>query len=137
VDSRELDKRLNSPLVEERIAATYCLNYDHFSDAEIKASVRANLDSDNPDLVEITIMRLLVRGKDAHSASRVRDILRTNRDDLVFCAAVSALTNLARDRPETASSTLRELEALPKASAPPDRRGLLVKSIAEIRRMLS
>jgi hypothetical protein len=136
VDSSGLSDRLNSPSVEDRIAATYGLNYDDFRDPKIRTSVRANLASDNSDLVEITIMRLLIRGKDARSAPQVRGLLKAGLDDLVFCAAVTALTNLARDRPETASATLRELEALSGESVPPDRGGLLAKSIAEVRRML-
>lgn len=138
MSSDELQDALSSLSVEERIAATYRLQCEHLRDIGSRALVRANLDSGSPDLVEITIMRLLIRGKDAHSAPKVRALLSACfKDDLVFCAALSALTNLARDCPETALATLQVLEALPRRSVPPDRGGLLAESVAELRRMVS
>jgi hypothetical protein len=129
----ELLAELQSASIEGRIKATYQLTYEDFIDQRILDSVRSNLSSANTDLIEITIMRLLVRGKDAQSADRVRRILATTRDELVFCAAVSALTNLARDLPETALATLREIEALPRSSVPTDRLAMFDNACAELR----
>lgn len=129
---------LSSSSVVERTKATYRLSYEHFCDPRIKASARINLASDDPDLVEITIMRLLIRGKDALSAQTVRDLLTDDPiDELVFCAAVGALTNLARDCRETALPTLHALEVVPRQNVHNGREGLLAKAVAELRHLTS
>lgn len=124
--------RLQSASMKARIAATYELDYDDFDDPRIVAAVRENLGSAEPDLVEITIMRLLIRGKDAQSLERVLTILRTTRDALVFSAAILALTNLARDYPETAAITLQKLEVLSRSDLSADELVLLSDALAEL-----
>lgn len=136
MNADEVISNLKSPSLAVRTAATYRLGYRDFSDTRIRDAVRANLDEDDPDLAEITIMRLLVRGKDAQSADRVRGVLATSRDDLVFCAAVGALANLANDLPQTAHATLEALEALPRSQVPADRLAMFDKARAELRRII-
>jgi len=129
----DLLARLQSASSEVRTAATYELDYGEFAHPEILAAVRSNLGSANTDLVEITIMRLLIRGKDTQSADRVLAILETTRDDLVFSAAVLALSNLAWDFPDTAARTLRSLEALRKSDLSADKLNLLDEQLATLR----
>jgi hypothetical protein len=126
--------RLQSPSLEARIEATYELDCDDFADPQIVAAVRENLSSADPDLLDITIMRLMVRGEDDHSLPSVWTILETTRDDLVFSSAVLALSALAKSHPDTAATTLQKLEALPKCQIAAVNEGLLNDTIAELRR---
>lgn len=95
--------------------------------------MRDNLFSADPDLLDITIMRLVVRGKDDHSLPRVWAILETTRDELVFSSAVLALAALAKSHPETAATTLQKLEALPKCHVAAVNASLLNDTVAELR----
>ena len=71
--TEEVISKLMSPSLSVRTTATYQLGYKDFWDTNVTHAVRENLDADDADLVEITIMRLLVRGKDVQSADRVRE----------------------------------------------------------------
>lgn len=126
--------RLQSPSMETRIEATYELDYSDFAHPQIVAAVRENLSSADPDLLDITIIRLMVRGKDNHSLPCVLTILETTRDDLVFSSAVLALSALAKSNPETAATTLQKLEALPKCHIATANVSLLNDTVAELRR---
>jgi hypothetical protein len=128
---------LQSPVVGERITATYDLDYDEFEDPRILAAVRANLGTDDADLMEITVMRLLVRGKDIQSGERVSEVLKTTRDDLVFSACVRALSNLAREHPETGPATLQTLDELQRQSLSPDDLALLDRERGKLRQLLA
>ncbi|MGN6496134.1 MAG: hypothetical protein ACTHK5_02175 [Tsuneonella sp.] len=133
MDTDQVIRSLSSPSLGVRTAATYSLDYGDFCDTRIRNAVRANLNTDDVELLEITIMRLLIRGKDAQSADRVRKVLATFHGDLVFCAAVGALTNLANDFPQTANATLTAFDALPRSNVPADRRAMFDKARAELR----
>ena len=126
--------RLQSPSIETRIEATYELDYGDFAHPQILAAVRENLSSADPDLLDITIMRLMVRGKDDHSLPSVWTILETTRDDLVVSSAVLALSALAKSHPETAATTLQKLEALPKRHIGAVNVRLINETVAELRR---
>jgi hypothetical protein len=126
--------RLQSPPIETRIEATYELDYGDFAHPQILAAVRENLSSVDPDLLDITIMRLMVRGKDDHSLPSVWTILENTRDDLVFSSAVLALSALAKSHPETAATTLQKLEALPKRHIGAVNVRLINETVAELRR---
>ena len=125
--------RLQSPSIETRIEATYELDCGDFVHPQIVAAVRENLSTVDPDLLDITIMRLMVRGKDVHSLPCVWTILETTRDDLVFSSAVLALSALAKSHPETAATTLQKLEALPKRQIAAVNVGLFNDTVAELR----
>lgn len=124
--------RLRSASLEDRISATYELDYDDFDDPEILAAVRENLGSTNADLLEISIMRLLIRAKDARSCEQVLAILRTTGDELVFSAATLALSVLARERPETTGSILQELDIISRSDLPDPNRDLLSEALAKV-----
>jgi hypothetical protein len=126
--------RLQSPSIETRIEATYELDYGDFAHPQILTAVRENLSSVDPDLLDITIMRLMVRGKDDHSLPSVWTILENTRDDLVFSSAVLALTALAKSHPETAATTLQKLEELPKRHIGAVDVHLINETVAELRR---
>ena len=126
--------RLQSPSIETRIQATYELDYGDFAHPQIVAAVRVNLSSADPDLLDITIMRLIVRGKDDHSLPCVWTILETTRDDLVFSSAMLALSAHAKSHPETAATTLQKLEALPKCHIAAVNVGLFNNTVSELRR---
>jgi hypothetical protein len=125
--------RLQSPSMEARIEATYELDYGDFARPQILAAVRKNLSSADPDSLDITIMRLMVRGKDNHSLPCVWAILETTCDDLVFSSALLALSALAKSHPETAAMTLQKLEALPKCDIAAVNLGLLNDAVAKLR----
>jgi len=133
--TNEVISKLTSSSLSVRTTATYKLEYKDFWDSGITHAVRANLDADDADLVEITIMRLLVRGKDVQSADSVRSVLATSRNDLVIGAAMGALTNLARDFPETVLATLEVFEALPRSRVPGDWLATFESSVTELRRL--
>ncbi|WP_370034070.1 hypothetical protein [Qipengyuania mesophila] len=135
MDADEVIRKLTSSSLGVRTTATYQLGYKEFWNPGITHAVRTNLDADDADLVEITIMRLLVRGKDVQSADRVRSVFTTSRDDLVVRAAIGALTNLARDFPETALATLEIFEAMPRSRLPADLLAFFDKSVRELRRL--
>ncbi|MFC0588184.1 hypothetical protein ACFFF7_02025 [Novosphingobium aquiterrae] len=128
-------KRLRSPLVGERIAATYELDYKHFLDENIRNAVRENLNSNDDDLVEISVMRILIRGRDVPSVHKVRAILNETNNNLVFNVSVSSLECLAENCPETAPYTLREFERLAAANVPAEFKERLEKGIREIQRI--
>jgi hypothetical protein len=124
--------RLRSPEVEERIAATYELDRTDFASPEVLDAVRINLSSANADLIEISTMRLSIRGDDTHSIDRIIAILESTPDDLVFSAAVFGLSSLARKFPDTAARTISVLENLQRSQLPSDKLKLVNEQLAEL-----
>ena len=129
----DLAGRLVSNSMEERTRATYELDYADFDSPSVLAATRANLDATDPELVAITVMRLLVRGKDASSWQKVAAILRSSDDDYVSSSAILALANLARDIPDLLGPTIAELEAVTEDRISEDSHASLVSALAELR----
>ena len=129
--------RLQSSSTVTRTSATYELERSDFKDSQILAAVRENLSSYDPDLLDVTIMRLLVRGRDVCSAERVMDHVEGTRDDLVFSSGVLALSSLASHFPDLRGKVLRRLERLPKEHLSARNRSLLADTIRDLRGMLA
>ena len=127
--------RLKSPSVSTRMGATSELERGDFDEVRILAAVRENLGSDDPDLLDITIMRLLLRGRDVCSVERVLNHVESTRDDLVFSSGILSLSGLARHFPEIGEKVLRRLELLPKEHLSPKNLALLSDTVAELRRI--
>ena len=127
--------RLRSPSVGTRISATYELERGDFNDSRILSAVRENLASDDPDLLDISIMRLLLRGRDVNSVERVLEHVESTRDDLVLSSGVLSLSGLARHFPAIGEEVLRRLELLPDERLNPNNMALLADTIAELREL--
>ena len=127
--------RLQSPSTSTRTSATYELESSDFKNSQILAAVRGNLSSDDPDLLDITIMRLLLRARDVSSAERVMDHVESTRDELVFSSGVLSLSGIARHFPELRDKVLPRLERLPTEHLSAKNQSLLADTIAELREM--
>jgi hypothetical protein len=127
--------RLLSPSVSTRISATYELDRDDFDDSRIVAAVRENLASNVPDLLDITIMRLMLRGRDVCSVERVLEHVGSTRDNLVLSSCVLSLSGLAHHFLEIGERVLRRLELLPQERLHPENKALVADTIAELRQM--
>ena len=119
---------LGSPSLGQRLDATYKLERSDFTDDRIISAVRENLSSDDPDLLEISIMRLLLRGRDVTSVERVLDHVEKTRDEegLVFSSGVRSLTGLAHHNPEIRNKVLRCFAHLPKVDLNADNIALVL-----------
>ncbi len=129
--------RLRSPDVQEQIAATYELDRRDFASADVLDAVRANLNSTDNDLIEISIVRLLIRGRDTRSADSVLGILEAAPNNLVFSAAVFGLRSLAEKFPETATRTISAFENLRRSRLSDDKLKLLNEQLAELSQVRS
>lgn len=127
--------RLQSPKVSTRISATYELEKSDFEDSQILAAVRESLPSDDPDLLDISIMRLLLRGSDVCSMERVLIHVESTRDDLVFSSGILSLSGLARHFPDVGEKVLRRFELLPVERLSPENMALLAENIEGLRDM--
>lgn len=132
----DLAAQLSSANIAERTRATYELDSADFRDPAILAATRSNLDSADAELVAITVTRLLVRGKDVSSRTKVADILKRSDDDYVISSAFLALANLGRSFPAFAEDTVRELEAVEQDRIPEEGRASLASALAELKSSL-
>ena len=125
--------RLQSPSISTRIGATYELEREDFKDSRILAAVRANLAVADPDLLDVTIGRLLLRGRDAFSVERVLCHVERTHDDLVFSSGVLSLCGLACHFPRLGETILRRFELLPDGQLTEENKALLANAIAKLR----
>lgn len=130
---------LRSASLSDRLDASYKLERGDFADDQILTAVRENLSSDDPDLLEITIMRLLLRGRDVDSVEPVLRLVETKRDDegLIFSSGVRALSGLATHVPDIALNILSRFERVSRTDLDADNSALLDDSILELREIVA
>lgn len=88
-------KELESGSISSQTRQTYALSReDILADPSILNILRRNLDSSDPELLEITIMRLGVRADDFWSIEKFFEVLERNVGSLVRSAALGALSSL-------------------------------------------
>lgn len=126
---------LRSTSLSDRLDASYKLESGDFADDQVLTAVRENLRSDDPDLLEITIMRLLLRGRDVHSVEPVLRLVETKDDDegLIFSSGVRALSGLAANVPDIALNILSRLERVSRTNLDVENAALLEETILELR----
>jgi hypothetical protein len=129
----DLLARLRSASIRTRIQATYELESEDFDDSRVLSAVRANLAVDDPDLLDVTIIRLLLRGRDVCSVEPVLCHLESTRDDLVFSSGVLSLYGLACHFPALGEKLLRRFELLPAERLNTENMALLTDTIAKLR----
>jgi len=127
--------RLQSPSLSTRIEATYQLEREDFDDSEVLAAVRENLSLDDPDLLDITIMRLLLRGRDKCSVERVLSLIESTRDNLVFSSGVLSLSGLAGHSADIREEVLRRFELFSRDWLEPKNITLLEREITKLHKM--
>lgn len=95
----------------ERTAATYELDGKQIrSDQAIIGALRDNLHSFDRELIEITVMRLSIRGKDCASFDDINRIFLKSKDDLIISACAFGLTALAACGGDYRSRAVSSLE---------------------------
>lgn len=83
----------------------------------VLVALRRNLESHDPDLVEITAMRLGVRFKDAESFQKIANLALTHHEELVVLAALKGLSAIPERHPHLRNDAEATLQTVIQASS--------------------